>query len=606
MTDNSFERFLEATFIGFLSAVSLMLGSWLGLTFKPTRKVAGIFAAFGGGALIAASTVELIAPVAERAGHDEHGNGKRELLVAVACTILGSLAFILLDQLVSRHGGFLRGYIKTLSYYAQKQQYRTRMLGALVESPLFGSVPVDELKIVAAYCKPVHFISGIRLFHMGSEADRMYFIESGKVEEGSSNVRQGCKACIVGRGGLTGEVGILNSERHHMTATARTNVDAFMLSKKTVEIICARCPTVTLAIRAFCVKKLESVVKIERMNTHWLQVNAIEKVKRHSGLRAIFHPVEKWRSPNLDDIELNDLNLPHDNHNGAHDSSTGTLLPRSVSQPLSDDAADSEGSPTPNCTLSLELARTSLDCPEKSDDLEPQEQMDVDSPKRWSKNKFVEGLGFSLTERNPLFNSETSVYPKEVSSSSPSTPVEQVDVKTLTPDRGHHALALEDSALVNGANVAPLAVWLGILLDGIPESIVLGTNYLAATNSEPDESFFSLIPHTLIAGLFLSNFPEALSSSIGMYNYGWSKTRVFLMWTSLTVMTSLGAGFGYAVGSSWSESLIVGVQGIAAGAMLTMIASTMIPEAYETCGPTLTGFFTLLGFSVAVSFKVLE
>ena len=80
---------------------------------------------------------------------------------------------------------------------------------------------------------------------------------------------------------------------------------------------------------------------------------------------------------------------------------------------------------------------------------------------------------------------------------------------------------------------APLAIWLGILLDGIPESLVIGSSLLQAT-----------ISASLIAGLFLSNFPEALSSSVGMVHQRYSRMRIFLLWTSLMLMTGLGACIG--------------------------------------------------------------
>ena len=57
-------------------------------------------------------------------------------------------------------------------------------------------------------------------------------------------------------------------------------------------------------------------------------------------------------------------------------------------------------------------------------------------------------------------------------------------------------------------------------------------------------NFAEVVPYTLIAGLFLSNFPEALSSSVGMAQQGWSHTRVLTMWTVLVVVTALGAGVG--------------------------------------------------------------
>jgi CRP-like cAMP-binding protein len=159
---------------------------------------------------------------------------------------------------------------------------------------------------------------------------------------------------------------------------------------------------------------------------------------------------------------------------------------------------------------------------------------------------------------------------------------------------------------------APMAIWLGILLDGIPESFVIGSALVVsitaaiAQNGVESITLGTMIPYTLIAGLFLANFPEAMSSSIGMKKQGWGSLRIFLMWFSLTVLTSAGAGIGYWLGGSVDHGIVVMIEGLAAGAMLTMIAAAMIPEAVHLGGSNVTGLSTLLGFLAAVSFKLLE
>lgn len=154
---------------------------------------------------------------------------------------------------------------------------------------------------------------------------------------------------------------------------------------------------------------------------------------------------------------------------------------------------------------------------------------------------------------------------------------------------------------------AALGIWLGILLDGIPESLVIGASLIpvagvAAIHGE-HEATVSL---SLIAGLFLSNYPEALSSSVGMAEQKYSKTKIFLMWSSLTLFTGFGAVAGYFLfsGLDHNDGAFSLVEGIAAGAMLNMIAQTMLPEASHK-GGAITGFATLLGFLAAIFFKTL-
>ncbi|MFP4431545.1 MAG: hypothetical protein ACLFPV_09870, partial [Spirochaetaceae bacterium] len=112
----------------------------------------------------------------------------------------------------------------------------------------------------------------------------------------------------------------------------------------------------------------------------------------------------------------------------------------------------------------------------------------------------------------------------------------------------------------------------------------------------------SSVSLSLIAGLFLSNYPEALSSSAAMRSANHRFSTILLMWTSLLVITGLGAMAGNVFFVGASPSLFTVVEGLAAGAMLTMIAETMLPEAYHK-GGSITGLSTLCGFLTALLFK---
>ncbi len=140
---------------------------------------------------------------------------------------------------------------------------------------------------------------------------------------------------------------------------------------------------------------------------------------------------------------------------------------------------------------------------------------------------------------------------------------------------------------------APLAIWLGTLLDGIPESVVIGASLVHGS-----------VSLSLLAAVFLSNFPEALSSSAAMRHSGMRFGRILIMWLSLLVVSVLGAVAGRAFFVGASASVYAAIQGVGAGAMLVMIAETMLPEAYEKGGP-ITGLATLLGFLGAVFFHTL-
>lgn len=138
-----------------------------------------------------------------------------------------------------------------------------------------------------------------------------------------------------------------------------------------------------------------------------------------------------------------------------------------------------------------------------------------------------------------------------------------------------------------GSNVA-LAIWLGIALDGIPESLVIGGSMEGAS-----------ISAALIGGLFLANFPESMSSAVVMRKQGGGGAMIIGMWSSLMVMTAVGAALGNLFISDAPQHLRGFLEGMAAGAMLAMIAQTMLPEAYDH-GGWLTGLMTVSGFLAAI------
>jgi len=149
---------------------------------------------------------------------------------------------------------------------------------------------------------------------------------------------------------------------------------------------------------------------------------------------------------------------------------------------------------------------------------------------------------------------------------------------------------------------AALAIWLGIALDGIPESLVIGMLVAAAAATGKPMSM------AFIAGVFLANLPESMSSSVNMQKQGSGFKKIFWMWMSLCIMTGFGAMLGAVVFPAQPEGAlryyIAGIEGLAAGAMLTMIANTMLPEAYEHGGSTIAGLSTLAGFLAALLVKL--
>ena len=133
-----------------------------------------------------------------------------------------------------------------------------------------------------------------------------------------------------------------------------------------------------------------------------------------------------------------------------------------------------------------------------------------------------------------------------------------------------------------------LAIAIGALLDGIPESMVIGISLLAGHG-------VSLVA---VIAIFISNIPEGLSSSAGMKKAGRSRAYVFGLWGAITVISGLAALLGYVACRGTSGEFIAAITALAAGAMLAMLADTMIPEAFDEA-QNWAGLITVLGFLVA-------
>ena len=108
-----------------------------------------------------------------------------------------------------------------------------------------------------------------------------------------------------------------------------------------------------------------------------------------------------------------------------------------------------------------------------------------------------------------------------------------------------------------------------------------------------------------LTAVFISNLPEAISSTAGLVSSGWRRSRVLWMWVGITLVSGLASLAGYALFQNSSPDVVAFVLAFAAGAILTMLADTMMPEAYEH-GGKLVGVVTTLGFVVAFSVHQLD
>jgi len=147
---------------------------------------------------------------------------------------------------------------------------------------------------------------------------------------------------------------------------------------------------------------------------------------------------------------------------------------------------------------------------------------------------------------------------------------------------------------VHKENMA-LPLVLATILDGIPETLVIGMSLLAGGE----------VGLGMLVAVFISNLPEAIAGTSGMMAGAWKKGRILLLWFLIAVVCAFSSLAGYALFENASPALISFIQTFAGGAILVMLSNTMIPEAYEH-GGKLAGIFTVFGFTVAVSIAVIE
>jgi ZIP family zinc transporter len=144
----------------------------------------------------------------------------------------------------------------------------------------------------------------------------------------------------------------------------------------------------------------------------------------------------------------------------------------------------------------------------------------------------------------------------------------------------------EHAAACPEGNSASLA--LGALIDGVPESIVIGTSLLAG----------GAIGWVAVAAVFLSNLPEGLSSAAGARREGKSATYTFTVWGGIALIAGLSSFAGYTLFDGASPQVLAAVEGVAAGAILAMIIDTMAPEAFEGTHD-FAGLIAVFGFLTA-------
>lgn len=600
--------------IGLLSALSLPLGALTSFVWQPEDRVVAALMAFGGGALLAALTIDLVAPVLLL----EHYAG------LFTGFITGGLLFIGLNLLVNDFGGFKRKISTTVNHTRRETRRQlSRILKQLDRTAAVQGLSSEEFKKLADDIEPRYYPKGAQIYREGDPSDALYLMIKGEVE-----IRDGR-----GAGGSTGRLvrqvsaneafgaaSLFTGSAHCFTARASRSSRVWRVDETSLRQLLSESELFRGAVK------------------DWLQQPRIDQyLTVHQGMPQV--EAQAWLRQAITTLEQ-EGRLPDARPVERHADNFRAFAHRLERMPWLEDLSSEEAN-----WLSMHLvyrryvAGTTLfgegDPGDRLFILENGGVTLSDAENRRLPSRYEAGDGVGVRSfLTGVRHTETALVVRECGAWA----LRREDFERLLatyPDIRHrlaaylqgpavadylrqrynldagrvldwvgHALnalkvgrappsLLDEGVESRESGGASMAIWLGILLDGIPESLVIGASLTS-----------SGISLSLVVGLFLANYPEALSSSRGMREENFSRKRILMMWVSIMLITGLGAALGKLMVDLSDPVFLPFLEGLAAGAMLTMIAQTMLPEAYIK-GGSIVGFCTLMGFFCAIFTKTL-
>ncbi len=604
---------LFAFFIGLLSALSLPLGALTTLIWTPGDRAIAWLMAFGAGALLSAVTIDLFAPALHSGQFFNIALG----------AILGSLFYLILNQQINQQGGFLRKTATTLQHFRnQKQKHEKQLERSLDRLTLLNDLPEEEQQALYDKLTLKHYKDNNIIFHPGDIQNAFYIIQSGEVKlrDPKHDLRTIAELHAYDS---FGHMAFLCGVPNALLAHACGEVTLWVLKREDFNELLAHSSELRQRLQSYFQQEDES----ERyLHKHHALTNGdyVEQMRFITELLDTHHRLPYVREPRntfeaalqrlQDSRRLNLLEKCEPQYQSiiaeklklrtlkagstlyAHHSEGDRLYllekghielidPKkrhSVSEQLS--AGDFFGGMAfllGGRHISTAIASTDIEywVLERADFKEILHQV-PDLHQKFKAYLQKQSVHNYLTTEHKLSESRVQRW------------IKQSD-KQLSP--GHLPTLLNINRQTHQHQAAYFAIWLGIFLDGIPESFMIGSHLADG----------QMISISLIAAIFISNYPEALSSSASMREQGIDFNKIFWAWSSLMILTGIGAALGSYLLHDASPATFALISGMAAGAMLTVIAETMLPEAYAR-GGSIIGFITLIGFLSAILFKVFD
>ncbi|MGK7881896.1 MAG: cyclic nucleotide-binding domain-containing protein [Crocosphaera sp.] len=593
---------ITAFIYGIISACSMPLGSITALLWSPVSKTIAFLTAFGGGALLAALVIDLVGSATKK-GH---------IIELVIGAIIGSLFFSFVNKLVNNSGGFLRKPSTTLCHLTQEEARRfQRRVDSLKRIDLFYDANRSLRQKLAKILLVTHYPKGTTIYRQDDPSETLYIIKKGKVTllDPQANLEP---LKHLQENDVFGQFSFLTASPHKTIAQTTEDTEIDILPRPDFEKLLPTSPYLC-----------------QQMEQFWQSENLHNYLEKRQGLEQ--NQIKSWVSKAtetmyregtiLPAVEVKDheeeflqiarqiMRFPVFRYLYHHELLE--IAQRLTYHHYKDGYVFFQPEEISDRLFIIDQGEVEIIYPHHLQKppvlLKPQDTVGelsfvtganhtvsavaLTDVQGWvlRKRDFNEMIQQSknLDESIKKFLEQPKIqdYLLKQQNFTSSQAGQWIQKACQSMNAGH--LIPSASTMSNTVaqhKDAPMAIWLGLLMDGIPEALTIGAHIITSPLSP-----------ALLAGLFISNYPEALCSSQGMKAQGFSIKKILMMWSSIMLITGILAGIGSVIFANVPDNLVSLVGAMAAGAMLTVISETMLPEAYAK-GGSIVGMSTVLGF----------
>ncbi len=598
--------FFQAFLAGLISAFSMPLGSFTALIWQPGKKVLAFLISFGAGALLSALVIDLVGSATEK-GH---------ILELIIGSILGSIFFTIVNTTVNNSGGFLRKPSTTLMHLNQKQEARfTATFSQLKFNHLFRNLPSEDINFIARHLLIREYPANATIYQQADGSESFYIIEKGEVQ--LLDPKNDLKPYqTFGVNDTFGHLSFFTSSPHRVVAVATKDTQLAIFPRPDFEQLLQTSPQLAEATTNFIQsEKIANYLQnrhgwdlaqvkdwvakaVNSINLQRLIPDAIKINHNITGFLAIARQIKRF--PLFEHLPLDDLEEIGDRlfyknfEDGFVFFREGEIADRIYMIDEGEvELIESKTRNKPQMLTNLDAFGGFALITRANHSVTAVAKTDV---KGWVLREqdlwemLQQSTAFKKAITEFLRQRKVQTYLAEKQHLAPKKAIDWANKALKSMNSGQLIPAVR-GMVETKHNDAPMAIWVGLLMDGIPEALTIGAHIV--TNP---------ISPSLLTGLFISNYPEALSSSEGMKQQGFPVAKIMIMWTSIMLVTGVLSAVGSILFADVPESLISLLESMAAGAMLTVISETMLPEAYAK-GGSVVGMSTLMGFLIIIVIK---